>query len=1224
MDEKTVWSILGISPTDDVEVIREAYREKLVTTNPEDDQEGFMALKESYDEAMHLAESTDEEELSEVMIKVDAIYRDITKRMDIECWNKLLSSPEFESIDEQEIIRNDFLKYTMENYKYSKEVWQKIDSIMSITQDADALKEDFPEDYIDFVKEAVQYGNFIMTESVIPGRENGIAEINDYAIETDQEPLERREFKYEVDEYIDCLEKIVGEFGRIDNKNISEEDRNLIIDRLGADIIQIREYDFYHVLEEIALIKYLYYKEKYDECFNLIEAAVDRTVMKGEKHSDIYYSHLVFMYLRFFMEGIHREKGLTISPERLAKCREVLPKSMERKYVNETHSALSLCSYLEGEKKTAADYMSYMSNYHRNSSVYSSLSKQIDSDRAEELPGMIEADPENISLKLSLAWIYTRQDRLDDAFDLVKDVIPTEDVREDYLFFIGRYYMDKGEFGKAVNYLVEWNEVLCEKYDPDAEYDLDDYTIKEVRSINRIPFSYYMISIAYFDQGDMDKAKEYILKAIKYADELDYYDYTGLYDAILTQKGEFEEGVDFWSNEIEKNNDYIVICHGNRQYMAYKADRVREVIEDYFYLRYYDPQFADSYVRAEEVYLDYNDMEGFETCLEYIKENEVSDIRLDFNYARYLRAKKEQEKSLEVYKSIEDTIDEDPTVLETPSSFYVGYGYCLMDIDWKNKEFFDKEELKEKLLSLIDKGRSCDDGNINVDWLEVDYRERYDKDFDLKPLYNDMLERFPDNGAIDYELGRLYQKDGEDEKAGGYFETGIKKSPRHINLHYELSDYYNDYRYRKLEENEYNAKAIEVAEELIELSYDERSAVQYALILLDGLEYDKALEFLNKAVEDFPEDAYVINARGLTFKRLEKYDEAEADFRRAIEVYKGKGRFVSYTNLVDVYEKLNKFDDAVNEYLNYMEKFDQHEYGNYNRLADIYNRGGRFEEAIEARKKAIAITTKGITGKECDLDFEFSINRIAEKYPDIPVEKFIDLIDYMYDIASSYSIGDRVDKMDEIEAENTAYVERINILKDLSGMPEEVRDQYVNAVWSVGHYYTFTRRKPEIAARYFERYVEIKEKKKSEIRYYDSLCQAYDLLGRVYMFIGDSSKAAEAGRKAIECIIKTHGSVDNYINYKRYRPLYLSRLSGIYLAMGEREKAFECLDMIDGSKKCTHCQYAFCVDKSDRLALYAELDGEYKKAIELYEYGKEHSGYETEKISGIRECRSKL
>jgi len=64
--------------------------------------------------------------------------------------------------------------------------------------------------------------------------------------------------------------------------------------------------------------------------------------------------------------------------------------------------------------------------------------------------------------------------------------------------------------------------------------------------------------------------------------------------------------------------------------------------------------------------------------------------------------------------------------------------------------------------------------------------------------------------------------------------------------------------------------------------------------------------------------------------------------------------------------------------------------------------------------------------------------------------------------------------------------------------------------------------------------------------------------------------------------------------------------------------------MIDGSKKCTHCQYAFCVDKSDRLALYAELDGEYKKAIELYEYGKEHSGYETEKISGIRECRSKL
>ena len=79
MNEKLIWDILGIEKTDDVEAIREAYRLKLVSTNPEDDQEGFMALKEAYDEAIRIAEAgseEEEEELSEVMSRINDIYKD--------------------------------------------------------------------------------------------------------------------------------------------------------------------------------------------------------------------------------------------------------------------------------------------------------------------------------------------------------------------------------------------------------------------------------------------------------------------------------------------------------------------------------------------------------------------------------------------------------------------------------------------------------------------------------------------------------------------------------------------------------------------------------------------------------------------------------------------------------------------------------------------------------------------------------------------------------------------------------------------------------------------------------------------------------------------------------------------------------------------------------------------------------------------------------------------
>ena len=170
MNEKQIWSILEIEPTDDVEAIREAYRVKLVNTNPEDDQEGFMALKEAYDEAMRLAEGGNEEEeaeLSETMKKVDAIYSDITKRLDVRYWDELFASPEFQSIDEQETIRHDFLNYTMENYKYSTEIWKKIDSVMTIVRDADNLSEQFPGGFISFIVDAVDFGTYVLEEPVI-------------------------------------------------------------------------------------------------------------------------------------------------------------------------------------------------------------------------------------------------------------------------------------------------------------------------------------------------------------------------------------------------------------------------------------------------------------------------------------------------------------------------------------------------------------------------------------------------------------------------------------------------------------------------------------------------------------------------------------------------------------------------------------------------------------------------------------------------------------------------------------------------------------------------------------------------------------------------------------------------------------------------------------------------------------------------------------------------
>ena len=56
------WIRLGIEPTTDETLIRNAYRTRLPEHHPETDPEGFQALRMAYEKALRLAREGDEEE----------------------------------------------------------------------------------------------------------------------------------------------------------------------------------------------------------------------------------------------------------------------------------------------------------------------------------------------------------------------------------------------------------------------------------------------------------------------------------------------------------------------------------------------------------------------------------------------------------------------------------------------------------------------------------------------------------------------------------------------------------------------------------------------------------------------------------------------------------------------------------------------------------------------------------------------------------------------------------------------------------------------------------------------------------------------------------------------------------------------------------------------------------------------------------------------------------
>ena len=59
-NKNNIWDVLGIETTKDEKKIRDAYREKLSVTNPEDKPEEFKQLRSAYEQALDYARRPEE------------------------------------------------------------------------------------------------------------------------------------------------------------------------------------------------------------------------------------------------------------------------------------------------------------------------------------------------------------------------------------------------------------------------------------------------------------------------------------------------------------------------------------------------------------------------------------------------------------------------------------------------------------------------------------------------------------------------------------------------------------------------------------------------------------------------------------------------------------------------------------------------------------------------------------------------------------------------------------------------------------------------------------------------------------------------------------------------------------------------------------------------------------------------------------------------------------
>ena len=157
MEHAIIFHVLGIPETSDEAAIKSAYLNLLKSTNPEDDPDGFKRLREAYEGAIAYARQPKQEEQKEKteiefwIDRVDQVYLDIRQRRLLPPWQELLSDPLCEDLDTSLQTREALMAYLMDHIYLPQAVWQLLDHTFQITEDQENLKQQFPENFMNYV-----------------------------------------------------------------------------------------------------------------------------------------------------------------------------------------------------------------------------------------------------------------------------------------------------------------------------------------------------------------------------------------------------------------------------------------------------------------------------------------------------------------------------------------------------------------------------------------------------------------------------------------------------------------------------------------------------------------------------------------------------------------------------------------------------------------------------------------------------------------------------------------------------------------------------------------------------------------------------------------------------------------------------------------------------------------------------------------------------------------
>lgn len=580
MSVTEIFLILGIEPVKDERLIKNAYREKLAVTNPEDDPEGFKRLRTAYEEACIYAKTPDVEDETAVTERdttpsglwvehASAIYADIHSRQDEALWNDLFEDDIFLSLEEEENCRWKLLRFLMDHFRLPSHIWKLLDKKMNLVADATKLRESFPADFIGYVVNRCERGEDLEFDTF--------------------EGAPDAEYDLFINYYDDCWHAL--------SEGNAQEAERFLAESDGLNI--------YHPAMEVCRGKLLYLQDKQEEAKAFMLALYD----KHPKDSMVNYN-TAELFWKCGDKDKSAEIYLTLKEEN-DKHYMANVRLTEWYYDNGKFKEAKKCA--EGVLSSGADdnFMELLTKV--NEKLEDGLA---DKWRREK----------DLSAGLELGWCYLQDGKTSKGIRLAKELESalTEEKRMEYHGLLAKLYIEQGDFQEAIDISKIWESLLEKQIPLDETAEAREKNEDRVRQARMIRIQCYKM-LGYKD-------KEHFKRAIEETENAE----TGTSKDIglllekahiYTEMEEYEKALEISDRLIEEYQVYAAAATAieayRRQWEAGGVVQNARLCIDKF------PGYIRAYEHLGRVYLDLQEFELLKELLELAEQNGIESPYLE-------------------------------------------------------------------------------------------------------------------------------------------------------------------------------------------------------------------------------------------------------------------------------------------------------------------------------------------------------------------------------------------------------------------------------------------------------------------------------------------------------------------------------------------------------------------------------------------------------------------